>query len=71
MKITILQNIQKLFKNGGLSGILQKDYNNNIIKLLDLKTNFSGCEEADNFSLTGNLYEFIFKSNKLQFCVER
>ena len=68
----IAEYTKNYFKNGGAFWYSAKrDYNNNIIKLLDLKTNFSSCEEADNFSLTGNLYEFILKSNKLQFCVER
>jgi len=68
----IAEYTKNYFKNGGAFWYSAKrDYNNNIIKLLDLKTNFSSCEEADNFSLTGALYEFILQSNKLQFCVER
>ena len=48
-----------------------RDYNNKIIKLLDLKTNFTDCKDVENYSLTGGLYEFILTSNNLQFCKGR
>ena len=60
------------FKNGGAFWYsAMRDYNNNIIKLLDLKTNFTDCKDVENYSLTGGLYEFILTSNNLQFCKGR
>ena len=57
--------------NEDSSGGAIRDYNNNIIQLLDLKTNFTDCKDVKNYSLTGDLYEFILTSNNLQFCKGR
>ena len=60
------------FKNGGAFWYsAMRGYNNNIIKLLDLKTNFTDCKDVENYSLTGGLYDFILTSNNLQFCKGR
>ena len=56
----------------GQSGLsLTKDLKKNYKDSLDLKTNFTDCKDVKNYSLTGDLYEFILTSNNLQFCKGR
>ena len=45
-----------------------RDYENNIVGLIDLKTNFSSCEDANIYAWTGQLYDFILGTNNLQDC---
>ena len=48
----------------------KRDYQNNILELIDLKTNFSNCEDTKLYSWTGQLYDFILETNNLQNCRE-
>ena len=48
----------------------KRDYQNNILELIDLKTNFSNCEDTKLYSWSGQLYDFILETNNLQNCRE-
>ena len=65
----VARNSKNYFVGGGAfwySAI--RDYENNIVGLIDFKVNFTTCEEVNLYALTNQLYDFILEANNLQNC---
>ena len=59
------------FDGGGAFWYSAKwDYENNLLELLDIKSDFASCEDIKHFKGNTKIYQYMIRKNNLKNCME-